>query len=286
MTAEAPARLDTVVRAAFPGLSRRLVRVLIAEGAVRVNGRRARKGALVQAGDELTLPEELRLVPEPALPIPVVFEDDALVAVDKPAGIPGHALDPRQRGTVAAFLLARYPEMAEVGSPLAPGLVHRLDSDTSGLLLAARTPAAHAAVRAALRARRVEKSYLAIVEGVAAGGYRIATPLAHDPGDRRRMMPAPPGARAWPAETSVEVLATGPRRSLVRAVIRTGVTHQVRVHLALLGLPVVGDPLYGRAESALARHALHAAALVLPHPEDGHPLRLASPLPAELDGLL
>ena len=283
-------RLDTFLRGALPAMSRRLVRRLIAEGAVCVNGRPAAKGVRVAPGDRVTLPDlPATITPEPGLALAVLHEDDALVALDKPGGIPGHALDPRQRGTAAAFLLARYPEMADVGDPLAPGLVHRLDSGTSGLLVAARTRAAHCALRAALRARAVEKRYLAWVAGDASAldGARVALPLAHDPRDRRRMLPATPGVRAWPAETRLAIVAAGRERSLVEATILTGVTHQVRVHLAARGHPVLGDVLYGGAPAGLprGRHALHAAGLTLPHPTDGRPLSLSALLPADLAAL-
>jgi len=271
-------------------MSRRLVRRLIAEGAVCVNGRPAAKGVRVAPGDRVTLPDlPATITPEPGLALAVLHEDDALVALDKPGGIPGHALDPRQRGTAAAFLLARYPEMADVGDPLAPGLVHRLDSGTSGLLVAARTRAAHCALRAALRARAVEKRYLAWVAGDASAldGARVALPLAHDPRDRRRMLPATARVRAWPAETRLAIVAAGRERSLVEATILTGVTHQVRVHLAARGHPVLGDVLYGGAPAGLprGRHALHAAGLTLPHPTDGRPLSLSALLPADLAAL-
>jgi len=286
LTAQSPVRLDAFVHEALPGLSRRLARLVIAEGAVRVNGQRAPKGTVLRPGDQVTLPDEPHLVPEPDLAIPVVFEDAALVAVDKPAGMPGHVLDPRVRGSVAGFLLARYPETACLDEPLAAGLVHRLDTGTSGLLLAARTPRAHAALRAAFRSHLVEKTYLAVVEGEPPGVHRISAPLAHDPRDRRRMVPAAAGARAWPAETRVEVVRAASRRSLVRAVTRTGVTHQVRAHLALLGYPLVGDPLYGRPLAGFARHALHAAGIDLPHPDNGRPVSLVSRLPPELETLV
>ena len=291
--AAAPApRLEAFVLAALSGWSRRLVRQLIADGAVRVNGRRAAKGLRLRAGDRVTLPAlPATLAPQPELALPIVHEDAALVAVDKPGGMPAHALDPRDRDTAAAFLLARYPEMAVVGDRLAPGLVHRLDTGTSGLLLAARTPEAHAAVRDALRARQVEKRYVAVVAGDARelDAATIAEPLAHDPGDRRRMTAACGDVRAWPAETRVVVRTPGAERSLVEVVIRTGVTHQVRVHLALRGHPVVNDVLYGGpVEPSLAggRHALHAARLALAHPADGRPLVLEVPVPDELRALV
>jgi 23S rRNA pseudouridine1911/1915/1917 synthase len=228
------------------------------------------------------------LLPEADLAVPVVYVDTHLVALDKPGGLRGHALDPRQRGTVAAFVLARWPETAAIGDPLAPGFVHRLDTGTSGLLLVARTAAAFAALRAAFRSRAIEKTYLAVVAGSPPPRAHLETPLAHDPRDRRRMAPARGGGRAWPAVTDVETLAVHGGRALVRTRMRTGVTHQIRAHLALLGHPVLGDALYGGPPAPLApgRHALHAAELVLPHPTRGLTLRLASPLPAELERLL
>lgn len=284
-------RLDVFLARALPGLSRRLLRRVLASGAVRVNGRPAPKGVHLRGGDRVSLAELPETVaPEPALNLPIVYEDEALVALDKPGGVPGHAIDPRQRGTAAAFLVARYPEMAAVGDPLAPGLVHRLDTGTSGLLLAARTSAAHAAVRNALAARCVEKRYLALVAGDASAldGALIDVPLAHDRRDRRRMVAAPPDARAWPARTRIAVQAASARQTLLEVIIETGVTHQVRVHLAHRGHPVLHDLLYGGPPAALppGRHALHATALALPHPTRGERLSLRCPLPADLQALL
>jgi len=288
---DASARLDAFVHAALAPTSRRLVHALIAEGAVRVNGRRAAKGLRLRPGDRVTVPAlPSAIAPEPELSLPVVHEDDALVVVEKPGGMPSHALDPRQRGTAAGFLVARYPEMAAVGDLLAPGLVHRLDTGTSGLLAAARTASAHAALRDALRRHVVEKRYLAVVAGRAdrLDRRRVDVPLAHDPGDRRRMTTVVGDRRAWPAETWLEVVSVGDDRSLVQATIRTGVTHQVRAHLAHLGHPVLGDVVYGGASAELApgRHALHAAALALPHPLERRTLRVEAALPRDLRALI
>ena len=288
LTCSAPSRLDSFVQGALAGLSRRVVRRLIAEGVVRVNDEPARKGRRLHPGDRVALPTLVPAVrPEPGLDLPVVHEDPVLIAIDKPGGMRGHALDPRETGTAAAFLVARYPELARVGDPLAPGLVHRLDTGTSGLLLAVRTSAAYGAVRTAMRERAVEKRYLAVVLGTPRD-TRVTAPLAHDPRDRRRMIPAPPGARAWPAETTIEVLTTHGRRTLLAATMRTGVTHQIRAHLALLGHPVLGDRVYGSPTPELpeGRHALHAAAIALPHPADGHPLRLTCPSPPDMEAVL
>jgi len=258
---------------------------------VRVNGRPGAKGVRLRAGDRITLPDlPTALAPEPALALPIVHEDEHVVALDKPGGMPSHALDPRQTGTAAAFVLARYPETAGIGDALAPGLVHRLDTGTSGLLLAARTTEAHAALRGALRARMVDKRYLALVVGRAEAldGTRIDTPLMHDPQDARRMAPALPGARAWPAATEVRVVRAAGDATLVEARILTGVTHQVRAHLALAGHPVLNDPLYGGPDVDLPplRHALHATALAFPHPAHGETVALHSPPPPDFEALL
>ena len=258
-----PGRLDAFVAAACPALSRRLVRRLIDAGLVRVNGRAASRGARLVPGDRVTMPP-VRLDPEPDLPVVIVHADEQLVVLEKPGGMPAHALDPRQRGTVAAFLAAHFPETADLGDRLSSGLAHRLDTGTSGLLLAARTPETFARLRAAFRAGEVTKRYLAIVAGTPPARASVDTALAHEPGDRRRMIPAAAGLRAWPARTEVVVLAARGGRALVEATLHTGVTHQVRVHLSLLGCPVVGDPLYGGPVGDLppARHALHACALL------------------------
>jgi 23S rRNA pseudouridine1911/1915/1917 synthase len=284
-------RLDVFLGRELPGVSRRVVRRVIDEGQVRVNGRRAAKGVRLRAGDVVRLPALGGAVaPESEPALTVLYEDEDLVAVDKPGGMPSHAVDPRQRRTAGAFLLARYPEMATVGDPLAPGLVHRLDTGTSGVLLAARNAGAHAEVRALLRAHVVEKRYLAVVAGNARTltDVRVDVALAHDPGDRRRMVPARPGMRAWPAETRLAVVRAGAERSLVAATIHTGVTHQVRVHLAHVGYPVVNDVVYGSASDGLpaGRHALHAAGVGLRHPRTAAPLVITATLPADLTRLL
>ena len=281
-------RLEAFVRACMPGLSRRLVRALIVEGLVQVNGRPARKGTRLAPGDRVSVPAPGGLAPEPDLPVGIVYEDAALVALDKPGGMPGHALDPRERGTVAAFVLARYPETAAVGAPLAPGLVHRLDTGTSGLVLVARAASDYEALRAAFRAKEVEKRYLAIVAGTLTGCHRIDQPLAHDPSDRRRMRSAVPGERAWRAVTEVEPVRPYGRATFARVTIRTGVTHQIRAHLAALGHPVLGDLVYGGPPVGLmpGHHALHAAGLGLAHPRTGQPLALSAPLPDDFEALL
>jgi 23S rRNA pseudouridine1911/1915/1917 synthase len=285
---QAPGRLDAFVMAAGLPLSRRMVHDLITDGVVRLNGRRAPKGARGAVGDRVTVPWLTTLSPEPDLPVRIAHVDAQVIALDKPGGMPGHALDPRRLGTVAAFLVARWPETARIGEPFSGGLVHRLDTGTSGLLLAARTVAAFDALRAAFRARQVTKRYLAITAGTLDAATDVAHPLAHDSADRRRMCIARDGDVSWVAHTHVEPLARAGNRTLVAATIRTGVTHQVRVHLASIGLPVVGDLLYGGTEGGLApgRHALHASTLTIVSGVLDEPLALESPLPDDLRALM
>jgi 23S rRNA pseudouridine1911/1915/1917 synthase len=281
VVADGPAeRLDRWLRRALPGVSRRLAAQLIADGTVRLDGRRARKGSLVVPGARVELPEALGLAPNPALDLEVLHEDASLVAVDKPGGMPSHPNDPRERDTAANFLLARYPETADLGG----GLVHRLDTGTSGVLLAARSRAAWEATRRAFRERRVEKHYTAIVAGRAPAEATVQLALAHDPSDRRRMVGARAGLRAWPAESRITRIAERGDASVVAVVMRTGVTHQIRAHLASLGHPVLGDRLYGGPASPLApgRHALHARALIVPATAASPALEIRSPFPSDL----
>ncbi|MGZ6123691.1 MAG: RluA family pseudouridine synthase, partial [Myxococcales bacterium] len=205
---------------------------------------------------------------------------------------PSHPLKPGEKGTAANALVGRFPELAGVGpSPREGGLVHRLDTDTSGLLLAARTGAAHAVLRAQFAARTVEKGYLALVEGEIHAGGEIALPLLHDPRDPRRMQAASDpqyaaehGARA--AVTRFLPLERKAGFTLLEVEIPTGVMHQIRAHLAFIGHPLAGDALYGGpALPGLSRHFLHAARLAFAHP-DGSRVRYQSPLPADLASAL
>jgi 23S rRNA pseudouridine1911/1915/1917 synthase len=283
VAAGAPERLDHWLRRQVPGLSRRVAHAWIAEGCVRVDGRPARKGSVVRPGVRVRFPAVAGVGPAATVGLSILFADEALVVVDKPGGVPSHALDPRERGTIANALVARYPETAA----LAGGLAHRLDTGTSGVLVAARRADVWEAVRAAFRARTVGKEYLALVEGLPPATCTIEVPLAHDPHDRRRMLPARPGLRAWPAVSVVQRLATDGRVSLVHVVMRTGVTHQIRAHLALRGHPLLGDALYGGPAGSLpaGRHALHAARLTLPTLLGRPPATFESPLPPDLRAL-
>ena len=291
-------RLDRFLTERLDGLGRAGARALVDGGGVRVDGRFRKRGERVRAGETVTVASapprsDFAAAPDPDLALPVLFEDAHLVVVDKPPGVPSHPLAPGEVGTVASSLVARFPEMASVGySPREPGIVHRLDTDTSGLLLAARTPAAFEALRDALRAGRIDKRYVAACAGRAPGPRLLDWPIANHPKDKRRVVACLDSIemgrlRARPAETEVlEVRHVG-ERSRVQVRARSARRHQVRAHLAAWGYPLLGDPLYGGPETpGLARHALHASALGLVHPITGEDVVIAAPLPADLAALL
>ena len=292
--ADAPAeRLDKAVARLF-GVSRGRAMDWISEGRVRVDGRRAPKSHPAPPGSRISVdrPPPDQPVPQPELAIRIVHADAHVVVADKPAGMPSHPLKPGETGTAANALVGRFPELAAVGpSPREGGLVHRLDTDTSGLLLAARTNTAHALLRAQFTARTVEKGYLALVAGELHAGGEIALPLAHDPQDARKMRAAGDadyaealGAR--PALTSFVPIERRSGFTLVEVEIATGVMHQIRAHLAFIGHALAGDALYGGSEvPGLSRHFLHAARLGFAHP-DGTRARYESALPWDLAAVL
>jgi 23S rRNA pseudouridine1911/1915/1917 synthase len=284
--ADSADRLDKAVARLF-GVSRGRAMDWIAEGRVRIDGKRAPKGARVGPGARISVdkPPPDQPAPQPELPIRVVHADAHIVVADKPAGMPSHPLKPGERGTAANALVGRFPELAGVGPQAREGgLVHRLDTDTSGLLLAARTDAAHAMLREQFTARTVDKGYLALVAGELHAGGEIALPLAHD-GPKMRAVSDESYAEehgARPALTRFTPLERRGGFTLVEVQIPTGVMHQIRAHLAFIGHPLAGDALYGGPTlPGLARHFLHAAQLSFAHPDAGRP-RFESPLPADL----
>lgn len=259
-------RLERLLMSALR-CTRSEARSLCETGAVRVDGRRESKGARLRAGAEVRV--ELNapwLVSEPELPLEIRLERDDLVVVDKPAGMPSAPLRPGERGTLANALLGRYPEMREFGySAREPGLVHRLDNQTSGLILAARRPATFERLVHGLRAGWLEKRYLAVVPsaGLAASGT-IEKALAPDPGKAGRVQQAEDEARyRRTATTTYRVLLRGEQFALLELEASRAFRHQVRVHLAAIGHAIVGDTLYGGvADSRLGgRHLLHASHL-------------------------
>jgi 23S rRNA pseudouridine1911/1915/1917 synthase len=268
-----------------PGVgTRTLAERLVGEGAVLVDGRRRPKSHRLAGGEELSveIPEARELTPL-ELSLVTVHEDEHLLVVDKPAGLVVHPAGPDERPTLAHGLLALG---AAGGDPGRPGIVHRLDRDTSGLLVVARCEEAHARLTRAIRDREVERRYLALVLGEPRSRTgRITAPIGRDRRDRTRRSldtATPRDAVTW-----FELLERIGRRALLEVRLETGRTHQIRVHLASIELPVCGDPLYGVAgDLGLERQFLHAHRLRFAHPITGEPLDLASPLPADLEAAL
>lgn len=296
--AQAGERIDKFLIAEVPGLGRSAARKLFESGRVRVNGRRARKGDIVDVGDSVTvaLPDATgpEAVPEAEAPLEVMLETAEVIVASKPAGQPTAPIQPGETGTLANALVARYPEIAEIGhSPREPGLLHRLDTDTSGLVVAARTPEAFRTLSSALKEGRLEKKYLLICEeeGLADTGT-IEIPLAPHPKDRRRVYPCahPRDVARYaprPARTSYQVLERKGRFALVEAHAPKAMRHQVRVHLAAIGHPLAGDALYGGPEvPGLSRHALHASYVKWTGDAVVPAFEVRSALPAELAAVL
>lgn len=292
-------RLDAFVRRCLPHLSRKEVAEAIAGRFFMIGARPAVKGEHLTAGDTITFhgSEDWLLDRprrQPGLKLPIVYDDALMVAVNKPAGVPTHGFSGRATGTVANFLMARFPEVAQVGmSRWEPGLVHRLDIDTSGVVLAAKTPDAFDNLKAQLRRGHIRKLYWALVWGETPATGDIELPLEHDPADRRRMRPAARGGKVtpkqWRAVTRYRRIDRLSGLSLLEVEIETGVTHQIRVHLSAIGHSLIGDNLYGNKDAdnfGLARHFLHARSLGLRHPQSGRSLNIEAELSADLASLL
>ncbi len=277
-------RLDRALCERY-GLSRAAAKRLIEQGGVRIGGRITQKGMLVSAGMQLAVElqnDDVVALPDPNMQLAVRFEDEALVVVDKPAGVPSHPLRPGELGCAANMLLARYPEMAGVGyGPREPGLVHRLDNDTSGLLIAARTQTAFAALRDALMGGLIDKSYFALVSRPIAVPRTVSLALQPSQKNSRRVeVNSDPHARP----TVTEIVRCEPRGQsyLVEARASHAYRHQIRAHLAAIDAPIAGDVLYGgEPVEGINRHLLHAARVRFRHPQHDQWLEIESPLPRD-----
>lgn len=290
MTAgEAGERVDKYVAREVPRLSRSRIQQLLGEGLITVNGDPVKASYRLQPGDQIVgrIPpdEEPQLVAQD-IPLTVVYEDDDLVVVDKPAGLvvhPGHGHKDR---TLANALLARYPDLP-VDEANRPGIVHRLDKDTSGLIIVAKSENARRVLQRQFKEGLVEKSYVALVEGkVEPRRGVVDAPVGRDERQRKRMAVVTQGGRE--AVTEYEVLEYLGDYTLLQIRPRTGRTHQVRVHLAFLGHPVVGDKVYGyrKQRLGLRRQFLHAQGLSFRLPSSGERVTLTSRLPQDLSGIL
>ena len=290
-----PARADRWATD-LSGLSRSHVQRLIGEGRLTVDGVPVKANTILAAGIELVLdvppPAPAEPIAQPEIPVRVVHEDDDLLIVDKPAGLVVHPAPGHASGTLVNALLGRGEELpggiapGGIAGVQRPGIVHRLDRDTSGLLMVARSDAAQASLQAQLKARRIKKTYQALVAGsVAAGAGRIEAPIGRDPGRRTRMAVVPDGRQAT---TGYRVRERFAGWTLLELDLVTGRTHQIRVHLDAIGHPVAGDPVYGtgtsrRGPAGLGRLFLHAWRLELTSPSTDRLIRAEAPLPPELE---
>lgn len=290
-SADAGRRVD-VFLAEAAGLSRSRVQSMISEGLVLIDGVPVKKNHHMAAGEtiEWTVPEKHPCGVEPeAIPLDVVYEDEHIVVVDKPAGMvmypgPGH-----EGHTLSNALLARYPEVSEVGGEGRPGVFHRLDRDTSGLVAVARTEEAYLAMVDRISAREVERVYLALATGsIAAEQGTIDAPMDRSPHNRKKMAVVASGGRE--AVTRFKVLERYEGYTLLEVRLETGRTHQIRVHLSYIGHPVAGDPEYSRGrarkELGLERQFLHATRLSFMHPVTAERLEFSSELPEDLRTVL
>lgn len=287
---DAGKRLDLFLKDKLPDYSRARLQAWIKEGRARVDGRPAKASAILRGGETIEFePGELpplRAEPED-LPLEVLYEDDDVVVVNKPAGLVVHAGAGHFRGTLVNALLHRFGKLSEVGGALRPGVVHRLDKLTSGVLVVARTDSAHRRLAAQFSSRKVEKVYVALVHGVMKrDSGRIEKPIGRDPVRRVRMAAGVAGGRE--ALTEYRVLRRFARHTLVEVRIGTGRTHQIRVHLASIGHPVAGDRLYGapKPDPDRGRFFLHASRIAFQSPSSGRRVEITAPLPPELEAWL
>ncbi len=282
-------RLDKAIAARLEDLSRSSVQRLIKSGEVKVNGRLSKPSYSVQVGDEVVVrvPTEVppQVLPED-IPLDVVYEDDALLVVNKPAGLVVHPAPGHPSGTLVNAVLAHCPQIAQVGGADRAGIVHRLDKDTSGLILVAKDEATRAALQRQFKRRQVGKVYLALVEDhVQPREGIIEVPIGRHKRNRKKMAVVRSGRRARTLYRAIEFFD---QHTLLEVRPHTGRTHQVRVHLSWLGYPIVGDAVYGRRRQRLlqGRHFLHAARLRCTHPATGEEVTFEAPLPPELAAVL
>lgn len=290
-------RLDRFLVSVLADHSRSQIQKLIADGHVKLDRREPRANLLVHAGERISVD-----VPEPAptqiaaeaLPVDILYEDPDLVVLNKPAGMVVHPGAGHASGTLVNALLHHVGDLSGVGGELRPGIVHRLDRGTSGVMVVAKHDAAHQELARQFQDREVEKEYIALVWGVVQAGRRIDAAIGRDPVNRQKM-----SARARHARSAVTRITRAhhlPGLTLCQVAIHTGRTHQIRVHLSAIGHPIVGDSLYGgihrrvpgdiRAVQRLERPFLHAYRLAFKHPRDGRPMEFTAPLPEDLQGVL
>jgi 23S rRNA pseudouridine1911/1915/1917 synthase len=289
---EGEQRLDKFLVTCLPDFSRSRLQGLIQEGFVQVDQQVVVKAGYLlgegQQGDiRIPPPVSSELIPE-AIPLEIVFENDDLMVVNKPAGMVVHPAVGHFSGTLIHAALAHAPDLEGVGGEQRPGVVHRLDKDTSGLILLAKNDATHQWLQNQFRLRRVKKVYLALVDGQPPTPTgRVEAPIGRDPAHRKRMAIVPPG-KGREAVTEFYTVQNYRQHTLLEARPLTGRTHQIRIHMAFLGCPIVGDTLYGHKHATLPieRHFLHAARLTVHLPGQKEPSTFEAPLPPELQVVL
>jgi 23S rRNA pseudouridine1911/1915/1917 synthase len=302
-------RLDLFLAAACSDLSRSRIQKLIAEDAVMLGGHPAKRSHVVRAGEEVEVdvPEPRESVIEPEeIPLSILYEDEHLLAIDKPAGLVVHPSPGHDSGTLVNALLHHVRDLGGIGGELRPGIVHRLDRGTSGVLLVAKTDRAHASLSRQMKKRALKKEYLALVAGIPrVRKGEVALSIGRDPRDRKKMRAfrasdvAPVGAREARTLYAIEREWPTLGLTLLRARLVTGRTHQIRVHFAATGLPLVGDPVYGRPRydrvrdpalrrtlEEFPRQALHAERVGFRHPATNEEMEVVAPVPEDLQSLL
>jgi len=287
-------RLDKVLTEQLPDLSRTQIQRLLKEEQILVNGRPAKANLKLEGGEQVTItlpePEETELVPE-AIPLDIRYEDEDMLVINKPAGMVVHPAVGHSSGTLVNAILAHCPDLPGIGGEKRPGIVHRLDKETSGLIVIAKNELALRHLQAQFKDRTVGKQYLALVDGqVHPPTALIDAPIGRDPRQRKKMAVIPFGSSAHsrPAQTQYDTVTGYDDYTLLRCELFTGRTHQIRVHLAYIGFPIVGDKVYGRRKPSipLKRHFLHAAVLQVKRPSDNEELTLHAELPPELEAIL
>ena len=281
------ARLDRYVVEKCPELSRTQAQKLIGNGYITVNDHVAKAGLKLNIGDRLTIAlppaPPSSLMPE-AIPLNILYEDDDLLVIDKPAGLTVHPAPGHSSNTLVNAILFHFPHLADIGDSLRPGIVHRLDRDTSGVMLAAKNSAAQANLINQFKARSVTKAYLVLVKGHLTPEHGvIEAPIGRDPRDRKRMAVVAEGREA---RTDYQVVKYIGDCTLLEIRPETGRTHQIRVHLAAIGYPVVGDPMYGVKSPYLPRQFMHACRLGFKLPSTGEYVEFKSELPPDLEQAL
>jgi 23S rRNA pseudouridine1911/1915/1917 synthase len=294
-------RLDVFLVSVLAGQSRSQIQRLIKDGHVTVGGLEAKANQPVKSGQHIAIdvPEPIDPTPRPeALPLPIVYQDSELIVVDKPAGMVVHPAAGHDSGTLVNALLHHVDDLSGIGGEKRPGIVHRLDRGTSGLMVVAKNDRAHEELSRQFREREVEKEYIALVWGEVMAGRRIDAAIGRDPVNRKKMSSEPARIRRSREAVTRIVRAEhfGRVLTLAQVAIHTGRTHQIRVHLSAIGHPIVGDPLYGgvhrrvpgdiRAVTHLERPFLHAVRLAFTHPADQRRMQFESDLPDDLQRVL